>query len=471
MRRFRLGLSAAFTGVALLASQPASAQGYGVYEHGTCAMGRAGVGVAAPCTDGSAMFYNPAGLAAPGLELRGRQTLTAGVTFIMPRGTFTESSTGEQMEYKPKTYPVPHGFFSSGLGDRFAVGIGIFAPYGLATEWDSNSMGRFLGYHSEIKGIYVQPTAAVRLTDWLSLGGGYDYSIVEVRLQQRVDLSHQVAAAGPGGPIYFSNLGVASQTDFADIDIDGTGNGSGFHLGGILKLGSRFSFGARYLSEQTIDIDDGHAEIEQVPTGLVLAPGNALGLPGGTPIDAVVAPQFADGATLGDQDGTTEIVFPWQVVVGIAFKATDRLTLMFDWQRVHWSAFDELRLEFETPGLGTQVLPEDYEDTNGFRLGADFAVSPTTTFRGGWLKHDGAAPDQTVTPNLPEGDRDEFTVGLGHRFSPRFGLDFAYQFIDQADRAGRTLAPLPGEEPTPALNNGLYTFSAHLIGLSLTFDF
>ena len=40
-----------------------SAQGFGIYEQGTCAMGRAGTGVAAPCSDGSAMFFNPAGLA------------------------------------------------------------------------------------------------------------------------------------------------------------------------------------------------------------------------------------------------------------------------------------------------------------------------------------------------------------------------------------------------------------------------
>src|SRR5205823_14932527 len=38
------------------------AQGFGIYEQGTCAMGRAGAWVAAPCSDGSAMFFNSAGL-------------------------------------------------------------------------------------------------------------------------------------------------------------------------------------------------------------------------------------------------------------------------------------------------------------------------------------------------------------------------------------------------------------------------
>src|SRR5690349_23875725 len=34
------------------------------------------------------------------------------------------------------------------------------------------------------------------------------------------------------------------------------------------------------------------------------------------------------------------------------------------------------------------------------------------TFRGGWLNHEGAAPDETVTPLLPEGTRNEFTGGF-----------------------------------------------------------
>jgi long-subunit fatty acid transport protein len=40
--------------------------------------------------------------------------------------------------------------------------------------------------------------------------------------------------------------------------------------------------------------------------------------------------------------------------------------------------------------------------------------------------------------------------------------DLAYQYIHQNDRRGRTRA-LP--------NNGLYTFSAHLVGVSLAFTF
>src|SRR5207247_9738648 len=41
---------------------PLGAQGSGIYEQGACSMGRAGTGVAGPCTDGSAAVFSPAGL-------------------------------------------------------------------------------------------------------------------------------------------------------------------------------------------------------------------------------------------------------------------------------------------------------------------------------------------------------------------------------------------------------------------------
>ena len=60
MRRCHVWL--ALGGLVALAGAPVvlHAQGFSVNEHGSCAMGRAGTGVAAPCDDGSAMFFNPA---------------------------------------------------------------------------------------------------------------------------------------------------------------------------------------------------------------------------------------------------------------------------------------------------------------------------------------------------------------------------------------------------------------------------
>ena len=47
----------------IVAPGSAVAQGFAVNEHGTCVIGRAGTGVAAPCSDGSTINFNPAGIA------------------------------------------------------------------------------------------------------------------------------------------------------------------------------------------------------------------------------------------------------------------------------------------------------------------------------------------------------------------------------------------------------------------------
>jgi long-chain fatty acid transport protein len=439
------------------------AQGYGVYEHGTCAMGRAGTAVASPCPDGSTIFFNPAGLA-----LMTRQTISAGGTLIIPSGGFENETTGVKTDLNDRIYPVPHLYYQRRLTDRFAAGFGVFVPYGLETDWPTDFEGRFLGYKSVVQGIYLQPTLAARLTSRISVGAGLDLTHLHVELHQHLDLS-SVALPPPAPPgLTFANLGIPLGTDFADAEVNGNAWNMGANLGIMWQATDRLSFGARYLTRQTIEVNEGQVSFDQRPTGITLALGNPFGAPAGTPLDAVLAPSFMDDSLLGTQGGRTTLTLPDQITVGAAFQATSKLKVLIDWQRVNWKVFDALVLEFER--AGTRTLVESYRATNGFRLGGEFAWSPATTLRGGFLTHEAAAPAQTVTPNLPEGKRSELTLGLGTRLGRSLRVDVAYQYIDQADRRGRTtdggLAV-----PTTAVNNGLYTFSAHLIGATFALEF
>ena len=54
--------------------------------------------------------------------------------------------------------------------------------------------------------------------------------------------------------------------------------------------------GARFLSAITFDYSNANATFQQVMTGLTLAANNPLGLPAGTPVDAILASQFTSGA-------------------------------------------------------------------------------------------------------------------------------------------------------------------------------
>ncbi|HET7042625.1 MAG TPA: outer membrane protein transport protein, partial [Gemmatimonadales bacterium] len=315
MRRFLVWMAA---GVLAGAAVPAglSAQGYGIYEHSSCMTARAGTGVASPCSDGSAINYNPAGILGSG-----RGLISGGVTYIGPSGDFTNDITGLQSGLEKQQFYIPHFYATRDLGSKYAAGVGVFAPYGLETNWGTGFEGRFLGYKSKIQSIYVQPTLAVQLSRTLSFGAGFDLSFVKVNLRQRADLYSAELAPGVTG----ANLGFQQGTDFADVNLEGNGTGAGFNLGILWQAHPRLSFGVRYLSQQTINIDNATATITQINTGLVLAGGNPLSVPAGTPVDAVLAPQFTGAGPLVSQGGSTKLTFPSQIVGGITIKATDRL--------------------------------------------------------------------------------------------------------------------------------------------------
>ena len=452
MRRFHVWM--AVGGLIALVGAPGSlkAQGYSVNEHSACAMARGGTGVADPCNDGSAMVYNPAGLAGLG---KGRGLFGAGLTLIAPRGNYEDDLTGEKDDLQSKFIPVPTLYAAYGLSDKVAIGIGAYAPYGLETNWDTDAQGRFLGYKSVIRNIYVQPTLAVRLHPRIDVGAGFDFTFSHVQLRQHLDLSEQAVPAGlfPASVQTFADVGILTGTDFADANLHGNATGVGYHLGVIFRPVDRLSVGIRYLSRQKITFDEGTVEFEQINTNILL---------GGLPLDAALAAQFADGAPLSKQGAKTAIRLPEQLTVGAAVDVTPRFKVLADATMSNWKVFDALSIEFER--AGTVTLEENFKRVWAFRFGGEYDISPSTTLRAGFLTHKGASPDESVTPNLPEGDRSEVTAGIGTRLGSKLRVDLAYQFIDQADRRGRIV-------PDPAVTTGLYSFHAHLFGASFAYSF
>src|SRR6266568_3236814 len=428
----------------LFAGFPAllGAQGFGIYEQGACSMGRAGTGVAAPCSDGSAIFFNPAGLA--GLK-GGRATI--GVTLLDVQGGFTDDLFQQTTKLDDPLLAIPQVYVAYGVTPKLGVGVGLFAPYGLETRWPLSFDGRFAGYKNMLRSVYVQPTLSYQVTPWLSLGGGFDIGLGKVELNQRLDLAEApipttILPPPPGSPPYvFGQFGIAPGTDFADAHLEATKTAVTAHWGGIIKVNDKLSIGGRYLMHAKFDYS-GTATFTQVPTNLIVPADLTVGpltIPQGTPIDAFLqAPPLALFSTvLTTQTVTTTITNPEQVVFGLAYKPRSDWTLFGDYQFTRWGKrFWVLNINFANPLLN-RVLYETYQNTNGFRVAAEWAKNAKWTFRDGYLYHQGAAPAQTVTPLLPEGNRNEFTGGFTVKLSPGFAADLAFQYIQQNDRRGR----------------------------------
>jgi len=464
MRRGLLVIAGTAVACAALTTS-AYGQGSAVYTHSACMSARNGAGIAAPCRDASAVFYNPAALAMQ------PSMIGVGVTGIRTDNTFTYkdpspvANPGTVVERDPALTPVPHAYASFRVGERVALGLGAWAPYGLGIEWPLDFEGRYVSYKTGVRGIYIQPTLAFQLVpNRVSIGLGVDAVRGSIEINQRMDLG---ALQLPQLPVRLGALLPATNgVDFADVGLSGNAWGVTGHVALFAQLSEKLAFGARYMHSVDLDLE-GDADFTQINTGIQLPAGNPLGLPAGTPVDGMLTPQFGAGGPLVDQTVKTTVPMPAQAVVGIAYQATPALNLMVDGQWYGWSKWDAFPLEMEAAPKDTLLL--EYDDAYVLRLGADFTVSEALTLRAGFTTNTAAAPDVTVTPLLPENERSYVSGGLSYDITPGLGVDGFFMYVMQPDRAGR----VRGREPNQGteLNIGTYTADAFLFGVTLAYRF
>jgi long-chain fatty acid transport protein len=434
-----------------------AAQGSSVYTQSACASARAGAAAANPCFDGSAVLYNPAGLALrPG-------AISAGITGIWTRHTFEYDYTGQSVQRDPSIVPVPQVYATARFGD-LGVGLGVFAPYGGSINWPETFEGRFVTYDQTLRAIFVQPTVAYAIVPGaLSIGGGATFVRGNIYQDQRADLSE---VALPGTPFTFATFGIPRGTDFANVNLQGSGWGTGWHIGVLLQPTDWVSVGARYLHRVTTELE-GDAIFEPIPTGLVVAPGSPFAgppfnAPVGAPVDALV--QGAFQTTLADQGVRSSVTWPEQAVLGVHVRPLPALSLLLDYHYFGWSSFDRLPIDFQGEGQDTELVL-NYNNAASWRLGAEYGVGEGLRIRGGFIYNTAASPTTGVSPLLPEGERNYLALGLGYRLPMGIQADAFYQYIDQIDRRGRVRSPLPGQNPLD-LNIGVYSLDAHLFGIT-----
>ncbi len=152
----------------LIPSSLAFASGFQLNEVGARAMGMGGA-FTAKANDLSAMYFNPAGLA----QQSGFGAYLGG-TMILPKSSYT-SLGGVSTDMVSQTFVTPNAYFGYGMDNGFAVGLGVFAPFGLGTEWPSGWSGRYAAGKADIEAVMVNPTVAYRVNDWLMLGAGLSW--------------------------------------------------------------------------------------------------------------------------------------------------------------------------------------------------------------------------------------------------------------------------------------------------------
>jgi long-chain fatty acid transport protein len=452
------------------------AQGSGVMTHSSCAVGLGAAGVGSPCADGSAVLFNPAALAyQPNL-------LSAGVTAVRTPGRFTFDRSGGVVDRTTSTSWVPYGYLNYAVNDRLSAAIGAFAPYGLGITWPETFEGRYVSYNSRHTNYYLQPTVAYAVSPNLSVGAGVDVVFSDIEINQRLDLAGIPLPSQPfaGRTLTFGSIGIPVGTDFAGVRLTGRGTGLSFHLAALARLGDRVAIGARYLHSSNIRLK-GDADFSPVLTNITLpernplsTPGNPFGFPAGAPVplDPLLFSRFTTGGPLEDQDISTRIKLPAQFVVGVALTPVPALKLVGDYQWTGWKSFDAVNVEFSGDAPENSIIL-NYQNASTFRAGAQYDASPRWTLRTGYTFNTSALPDFSVSPLLPEAERNYYSLGIGWHLRPSMTLDAAYQYIDQSTRRGRVRGRTleMTDEELEALNVGIYSSTGHIFSATLAYQF
>lgn len=407
---------------------PAFSSGFGIFTQGASALGQADA-VVAHSAGPSTIFFNPALLTnVPGTQVE------IGSTLLFPSREFSSdsgaSASTRDSVYYPSTFYISHA-----LNDRFSVGLGVFNPFGLGTEWGTSWDGRYITGASKasIETYTINPVLAWKPLPQLSIAAGLDVVFLSSTLENRINLS---ALGLPDAGQRFS----------------GDGNGLGYNVGLAYTPYQGISFGASYRSEVEVDI-----------TGEVTFSRPAVP----APFDALLA------SALPNTSGKATIKLPQQVFAGIAVQPTDRLTVETGFRWEDWSSFKELKLALGTPvsGQSTLTSPRDWHGTFAVNLGGRYQLDDRYALLGGYLFGWNPVPDTTFDPVIPDSNTHLFCIGGEGNFDRlKIALSYAYQL--QEDRSKRNTIGDPNDPPSSVSQaNGTYRSNIHLAGISLTYAF
>ena len=421
----------------LVVSSAAFGAGFGLYEQGAKATAMGGAFVAT-ADDPSAIFYNVAGLAQ-----QRHTTVMAGGTGINfsneftgdPNDAFTSGATGH---YRGHTFVPPNAYFIMPIGTNITVGVGVFTPFGLRTNWADPWLGRFVSRDANIKTLSVEPAVAWQTGDGrIAVGLGAEYRRAHVILA-----SNSTFPAGTVNVNPFTGRFVDIASAYLASDWD---NAWGWNAGVLFKPSPTWRIGASYRAP--IDIDfKGNVTITQISTG-------------NPQLDAQIAPLLPPS-----QPVATTINFPSIANIGIATTAIPNWDLEFDVVHTGWSRFKQLKVDFVTTPSAGFTRHENWDNANSYRFGANRTVNANWDVRFGLLYDQTPQPTDNVSPLLPDADRQGASFGIGWHSGPWMfdATEFALHFKKRSTM---------GISSTEVKFNGTYNTDANLVSMNFGYRF
>jgi long-chain fatty acid transport protein len=170
--------------------------------------------------------------------------------------------------------------------------------------------------------------------------------------------------------------------------------------------------------------------------------------------------EFDDYEELFAEDGDFDI--PASVTVGATFKATPKLNLSFDFQRIFYEGVNSISNEGPVfvPGAGPGLpsggdwlgkkdgLGFGWEDVNVYRVATEYFYDDQWTWRAGFLYTDQVIPDDQVLFNILAPATVQKHVTVGFTFSPDKNSEWNFAYMhafEEKIESSQTAFGIPGE--------------------------
>jgi long-chain fatty acid transport protein len=358
----------------------------------------------ATADDPSAIYYNPAGLT----QLQG-QELSAGAYLIQLTADYHSALNGQTSSLKTATQLVPQLYYAwAPAGARWAVGLGVYAPFGLSTDWSNSADLYEFATKNEETYTTFNPVFAWRLTDTLSIGGGLTINHLQVDLRRGVIL--------PSDPT-------------ASFRFNAAGNDTGYNFGLRWQPAGEHAFGLSYQARTNFGVS-GTSDLNPLIIG---------------------EPARADFA------------FPEVVIAGYSYRPTPLWNLEAN---IDWTNWTCLKTVVISKASGPVPLAFNWQASCFYELGLTRYLSDGWEMSAGYTLSQNSVPDATWNPAVPDATRDFLCAGVGYAQGPvRFMLTLQRGLAGtrEVNSGQRTLA---GSTP-----DGAYDTAVSALSLSLGLRF
>jgi long-chain fatty acid transport protein len=345
-------------------------------------------------SDASCIFFNPGGMT----FLDSSVDIVAGGHFIIPRVEYLEPYPGTYTATMVHDVGTPFELYFS---DRFrkhprlAAGLAVYTPFGSRAQWPDDWKWQFLIREIDLKTIFIQPTLSYQITNTLSIGAGFVYGTGALTLRKGVPVQDLSGSYGEG-------------------TLTGAAKGTGFNAGIYFKPVPRWSFGISYRSQVSVKVDNGDA---------------VFAVPG-------YLEQYFPATTF-----SAELKLPQVLNFGIGFKANDKLRLAVDVNRIGWSSYDSLRIDFRqnTDKLADISDPRMYKDVFIYRIGAEYKLCNKAFARAGFYIDPSPVKEGYITPETPDADKVAYTLGGSWMPGRHVSIDVSLLYSQTKKRTGTNL--------------------------------